>query len=189
MINPRRNVLVLRKKPRFTRFPARPFYNLCLGGITRPNAIFYPSSPAVRKDSTDITKSLTPASLPIEETTFRPPKKMPKDLLITRTPILPIQRGGAKELPTEAASSVEDTVTATESKEEEEPKEKMPEGTDAETSEKKAVEEKQTLDDDTKDKEIQIQVAQDDDIDSDEVPSDDEEAIAQALLHPLKVLK
>ncbi len=40
MLSHRRNILICKTRPQFSKEPARPFRNLSLGGIARPNIIY-----------------------------------------------------------------------------------------------------------------------------------------------------
>ncbi len=215
MLTSKQKVLSLKHRPNFTRFPAHPFYNLCLGGIARPNAIYVPLHfRAIR----DVDKEMGPSTLATVQTTvIEPPKiqktkKTPKTPRYEKVPLIPIQKGGARqqkrrnqnELPTRKIKKISESKKDIHSQKEEKKKNAVDEeeeiGENQNKEEEDEPQEEEEDEDDTEpdeedDEEDEEEDAEEEDLDSEgneeeieKKENENEKAIANALMHPMKVV-
>ncbi len=98
MLNTRRNILILKKIPRFSSQPARPLINRSLGGIARVNSI-YVQKYLTQKNPREVETIMTQSTNAIAEPTARNVKSPIKEKILppTKPPVIPtILKGGAK---------------------------------------------------------------------------------------------
>ncbi len=99
MMSKRQNILILKSPPRFSKAPARPFKNYCLGGIARPNILYVPKF-ATHPNLREVEKVMSQGTNAIGDMVAKNPKKPQKEKAIPRSkpPIIPnILKGGAKK--------------------------------------------------------------------------------------------
>ncbi len=98
MMSKRRNILILKTPPHFSKEPARPFKNISLGGIARPNIIYVPKF-TTQPNLREIEKVMSGTTNAIGETIAKNPNKLQKEKAIPRStfPKIPtILKGGGK---------------------------------------------------------------------------------------------
>ena len=100
MLNTRRNVLVLKSVPHFSKTPAHTFKNISLGGIARPNIIFVRKLFTTQQNFREVEKLMSTSTNATTDHVARTinPKKRDKITPRNKTPKLAtILQGGAKE--------------------------------------------------------------------------------------------
>ncbi len=100
MLSKRRQILISKLKPQFSKQPAKTFRNCSLGGIARPNLLYvgkfstYPNIRDVEKVMSESTNAISDR----EVQNLKNPKQ-PKGITRNKSPKIPtILRGGAKHM-------------------------------------------------------------------------------------------